>query len=415
MMIYFDHTSTFRFGRTTGIQRVVRQLGSSLLAQVRQDFTAVTFASGLFYPCALGLQEQRTVHPLRQWLRKRTEVPVERLRNCVNTSAHLSRIKASLWDMLEQPPMIGEPVQFKNGDWYFTADALWETPTALSKVTALGQKGVLTAAVHYDLAPVLHPEWCASSQMFLRYAQSLSRFNVVFCISEQVKSEFNKFCRQQGLGSPDAIVTIQLGHEFYQGAAKMGAGQAAFIPAKPFALCVGTLDQRKNQHALLDAFDILWDKGIDLHLVIVGTIGYQGERIRGRIVNHRLYGHKLSLLTECSDAELERLYRECSFTVCSSLFEGYGLPVVESLARGKPCICSDLPVFHETSGDFVLYFNPKDFRSLAGRIEDVCLNADRLASLSQKIQGNYHPPTWTRCAQVVLSTLGYAADKTASL
>jgi len=407
-MIYFDHTSTFRLGRTTGIQRVVRQLGASLLSQLPRDFTTVTFSSGRFYPCALGLQEQRTVHQFRQWLRKRTEVPFERLRNLVSTSAYLSQIKATLWDMLEQPPTIGEPVQFDKGDWYFTADALWEMPNALSKVAALRQAGVSTAAVHYDLAPLLHPDWCASasSRMFLRYAQSLSQFDVVFCISEQVKSEFTKFCRQHGLRSPDTIVTIQLGHEIHQGAAKMGAGRTA-IPNKPFALCVGTLDQRKNQHALLDAFDALCDKRIDLHLVIVGSIGYQGERIRSRILNHHLYGDKLILLSDCPDAELEHLYRECWFTVCSSLFEGYGLPVVESLARGKPCICSDLAVFHETAGDFGVYFDPKDFHSIAERIQDVCLNADRLASLAQKIRINYHPPTWSRCARVVLNTLGY--------
>jgi glycosyltransferase involved in cell wall biosynthesis len=197
-----------------------------------------------------------------------------------------------------------------------------------------------------------------------------------------------------------------LGYEFHQATAKMGAGRAA-IPNKPFALCVGTLDQRKNQHALLDAFDALCDKRIDLNLVIVGSIGYQGERIRSRILNHHLYGDKLILLSDCPDAELERLYRECSFTVCSSLFEGYGLPVVESLARGKPCICSDLAVFHETADDFGVYFDPKDFHSIAERIQDVCLNADRLASLAQKIRANYRPPTWRQCAHVVLNTLGY--------
>jgi glycosyltransferase involved in cell wall biosynthesis len=409
-MIYYDYTSTFRFGRTTGIQRVVSQLGASLLSQLPRDFTTVTFSSGRFYPCALGVQEQRTVHQFRRWLRKRTEVPFERLRNLVNTSAHLSQIKASLWDALEEPPMIGEPVQFNKGDWYFTADALWEIPSALSKIAALRQAGVLTAVVHYDLAPLLHPDWCASasSRMFLRYAQSLSQFDVVFCISEQVKSEFSKFCRQQGLHPPDAIVTIQLGHEFHQAAAKLGAAPAA-IPNKPFALCVGTLDQRKNQHALLDAFDALCAKGIDLRLVIVGAIGYQGEQIRRRILNHPLHDNKLILLSGCPDIELERLYQECSFTVCASLFEGYGLPVVESLARGKPCLCSDLAVFHETAGDFGLYFDPKDAQSIAQRIADVCSNADKLAFLSRKIRANYRPPTWSQCARVVLNTLGYEA------
>src|SRR4029453_8351447 len=116
-MIYYDHTSTFRFGRTTGIQRVVRQLGASLSAQLPRDFTAVSFSSGLFYPCSLELREQRTENRFRGWLRKRK--------------------KASFWDALEQPPMVVEPVQFNKGDWYFTADALWEIPAASAKIAAL--------------------------------------------------------------------------------------------------------------------------------------------------------------------------------------------------------------------------------------------------------------------------------------
>src|SRR4030095_12316162 len=355
-MIYYDHTSTFRFGRTTGIQRVVRQLGASLSAEWPRDFTAVSFSSGLFYPCSLELREQRTVNRFRGWLRKRTEGPFLRLRNVINKSFQLSQIKASFWDALEQPPMVVEPVQFNKGDWYFTADALWEIPAASAKIAALRRSGILTAVVHYDLAPLLHPDFCAApfSQLFLRYARGLSQFDVVFCISEEVKRQFSDFCRHQGWRTPDTLVTIPLGYEFQQDTVKADADWAA-IPNKPFVLCVGTLDHRKNQAVLLDAFDALWAKGIELHLVIVGAIGYQGEQVRDRILNHPLYDDKLILRSDCSDFELEQLYQKCSFTVCTSLFEGYGLPVVESLARGKPCLCSDLEVFHETAGDFGLY------------------------------------------------------------
>jgi glycosyltransferase involved in cell wall biosynthesis len=89
-----------------------------------------------------------------------------------------------------------------------------------------------------------------------------------------------------------------------------------------------------------------------------------------------------------------------------SLFEGFGLPVLESLARGKPCVSSDLPVFKATAGDFGVYVNPEAPQSIAAGIVGLYGDRQRLESLTALIHSRYRAPSWKECAQVVLDTIG---------
>ncbi len=115
---------------------------------------------------------------------------------------------------------------------------------------------------------------------------------------------------------------------------------------KPFLLTVGTIEPRKNLPLLIRAFQ---DSGIanQFDLKVVGRFGWGGKLPEGVIV-----------LSDVDDTELHGLYSDCFAVAQPSLYEGFGLPLIEALAHGKLLICSDIPVFREIVGNFGLFVNP---------------------------------------------------------
>jgi len=105
-------------------------------------------------------------------------------------------------------------------------------------------------------------------------------------------------------------------------------------------LCVATLDRRKNHLTLLEAAEKLWSEGVAFELVLIGrTTADWGATVLGEIDRLARRGRPLKWLRHVSDHVLHQAYRDCSFTVYPSLREGFGLPILESLWHGRPCVC----------------------------------------------------------------------------
>jgi len=143
---------------------------------------------------------------------------------------------------------------------------------------------------------------------------------------------------------------------------------AALQPEIPIVLCVGTLEGRKNHLALLDACERLWSAGERFQLRLIGHVNAEtGGAALARARALQAAGQPIRFDGPATDEEIVRAYAECTFTVYPSIAEGFGLPVIESLARGKPCICSGHGALGEIS-------------NAGGCIALATLNADSLAS-----------------------------------
>jgi glycosyltransferase involved in cell wall biosynthesis len=112
-------------------------------------------------------------------------------------------------------------------------------------------------------------------------------------------------------------------------------------PAGSYALFVSTIEARKN-HLLLFR---VWRRMLDdmprdsvPTLVFAGRVGWLVDDLMKQLENTDYLDRKICLIEDVSDAELASLYRGCRFTLFPSLYEGWGLPVTESLAFGKPCL-----------------------------------------------------------------------------
>jgi alpha-1,3-rhamnosyl/mannosyltransferase len=161
------------------------------------------------------------------------------------------------------------------------------------------------------------------------------------------------------------------------------AGPAAKPPDVPerYALFVGTLEPRKNLELLLE----LWPRLRRDHrdwpaLVVVGGWGWKTESMRERVDLAQREGW-LRSLGYVGDAPLLALYRGARFLVFPSLYEGFGLPLLEAMAVGCPVVCSDLPVFREVAGDAAEYVPAGDHSTWVEALLRVESDPDRRAEL----------------------------------
>jgi glycosyltransferase involved in cell wall biosynthesis len=137
-----------------------------------------------------------------------------------------------------------------------------------------------------------------------------------------------------------------------------------------FLLSVGHLEKRKNYLRLLKAISILKKRDRNCFLVIIGNDGDDEDAILRQIRALSLSDNVL-ILKKVPDCEVRSLYRLCSLFVFPSVYEGFGIPILEAMAAQCPMVISDLPVFREITENQSLYFNPNNAESIATEIWNV--------------------------------------------
>jgi glycosyltransferase involved in cell wall biosynthesis len=216
-------------------------------------------------------------------------------------------------------------------------------------------------SIVYDLGPLLHPEWVdeQTRRFHLRTLDSLKhRADRIVCISEATASDV---VRELGIDRERiSIVYPGVDDEYFD--AK--PAPPAILGGAPYVLAVGTLNERKNLGVLIDAFAKVAERNRELRLVVVGSPDRDAERIRQRI-RERGIEQRTVLLGFASDDELPGIVAAASVLVFPSLFEGYGMPVVEAMAAGTPVIASNDPSIDEATGGAAVRFDPRDAAALA--------------------------------------------------
>jgi glycosyltransferase involved in cell wall biosynthesis len=128
------------------------------------------------------------------------------------------------------------------------------------------------------------------------------------------------------------------------------------VPSTPYFLYVGDLTARKNVPFLVRAFD---EAGVDASLLLVGRVDDGYSEVRDELARARR-PERIQLLENASDGEVDSLYRSAVALVMPSLYEGFGFPPLEAMARGCPVLASDIPAFREISGSGALLVSLDD-------------------------------------------------------
>lgn len=167
----------------------------------------------------------------------------------------------------------------------------------------------------------------------------------------------------------------------------------------PYLAVVGNQDPRKNIGTLLEAFPIFRARLRAFRLVMVGPGAPPGPKPAA-----------VDVLGYVDERSLASVYRKAVMVVQPSLYEGFGLPVLEAMACGTPVACADIDVFREVAGDCARYFDPRASSSIAATMEEVAKDESLRATMCAKGLERARRFSWDETARRLLAAFREAVS-----
>ncbi len=313
--------------------------------------------------------------------------------------------------------LMGDPRDFfaRNslpGDVLLVLGSPWSHPDYAKLIQSQRQRGLKFALLVYDLIPIRRPEWCDRGlvRVFRAWFDGVFPLcDTVFAISRATAADVELYTRQCGIEMSGRAIPIPIGTSFGAPNIPVPAPRTRRLP-KPgsYALIVSTVEARKNHMLLFRVWRQLLDElptDAVPTLVFAGRIGWLVDDLLRQIANTNNLDGKLVLIENPTDAELVALYEGCQFTMFPSFFEGWGLPVTESLAMGKPCLTSDRTSLPESGGKLARRFDPDNLHDAYRAIREVVEDPAGLARWEAQVRRDFVPVPWSVTAEALLAGL----------
>lgn len=282
-------------------------------------------------------------------------------------------------------------------------DIFWGTEHFLPKSV----KGVQSILTVHDLSLLINPSWGTKRNAFFQniYApKSIREAGKIIAVSESTKKDII-----EKIHIPSDIITVVYnGGSSIQAASKFEGTlniEEKFGIKGKFFLYLGTLEPRKNVETLIDAFDLIASQH-DVSLVVAGGLGWKYEPLLAKIENLK---SKIRIIRTgyIGVEDKVALFKQAQAVVYPSLYEGFGIPVLEALENGVPVITTRNSSLPEVGGSVALYIdNAKDFEALASQMINV-LNLSR-EEREKLIQDGYKQAkkfSWEKCAKETLEVI----------
>ncbi len=377
--IGIDYTAAARQG--AGIGRYARELVSALLQRSSEHHYTIFAATG-------GLTDHR-------W-RARVAGSGIRIRTLPLSDDWMAR----LWHRLRLPI----PVETITGplDVFYSPDFVLP-PT---------RRGTRTLLTVHDLSFRRYPEhFVPSLAAYLNRVvpQSVARADRVLADSEATRADLTTYwdvplekvtVLYSGV---DARFRPQPQTEQTESAQALERQrlQQYGIGERPYVLSVGTIQPRKNYLRLIRAFTSL-SVCAGWQLVIAGGQGWLCDDVLAEAARHR---ERVLVTGFVADEDLPALYRQAALFVFPSLYEGFGLPVLEAMACGTPVVCSNVSSLPEVAGDAAVLVSPHDVEALAAGMERVLSDARLRHEMIERGKARAALFTWERAAEQLLTLL----------
>lgn len=292
-------------------------------------------------------------------------------------------------------------------------------PEIFSPAVAAALPSLFTAvrgpriAIFHDAIALKFPELTPTRTVarFPAYLAELLAFDGIAAVSEDSRDSLVEYWRWLGAKNPPPVRAIPLGIDTH---APVPSGEihpstpssdlvsavSSSPPASPTILCVGSIEGRKNHLALLEACESLWSRGARFTLHLIGLAQPQtAAPALARLQSLQAAGRSLRYDGPASESALHAAYAAATFTVYPSLIEGFGLPVLESLAHGRPCICSARGALGESArGGGCLPLDRVDAPALAAGISRLFDSPAELAALTAQARAR-RLRTWSDYAR----------------
>jgi glycosyltransferase involved in cell wall biosynthesis len=260
---------------------------------------------------------------------------------------------------------------------------VFSAAVALSLPELFAQTHGPRVAVFHDAIALKLPEFTPAKTVarFPAYLIELLGFDGIAAVSDDSRLALLDYWRWLGTENPPPVQMITLGVDVLQFSRTAEKPRPA---PTPIVLSVGSIEGRKNHVALLEACEQLWKRGIAFDLHLVGLANKEtGRAALVRIRELQAAGRPVRYDGPVGDGALAAAYAACTFTVYPSLSEGFGLPVFESLAQGKPCVCSSRGAIGESArGGGCRTVDALDAAGIAEAINELLGAPSRVAALA---------------------------------
>jgi glycosyltransferase involved in cell wall biosynthesis len=306
--------------------------------------------------------------------------------------------------------------QVRPGDVLVLLGAPWPIPDHAARIAhAKAHFGLRCAVLVYDLLPIRRPEWCSQGltrQFGAWFAAILPQADIVMAISQATAADVARYAAAQRIALPAPLPVIPMGSGFAAAAISAAAANPRALAELPAAdsyiLFVSSIEAHKNHQLLLRVWRRLLD---DLPAAAVPTLVFAGRAgwlvgdLLQQLANCGYLDGRIRHIADASDAQLVQLYRGCRFTVFPSLHEGWGLPVTESMALGKPCIVARSTALPEAGGQLARYFDPDSVSDAYAVIRAAIEDAEGLRRWTAEVARAFVPMPWSATAAAVLDCL----------
>lgn len=277
----------------------------------------------------------------------------------------------------------------------------------------------------HDLIPIMASDHCVTGLVedYVHWLVGAFDHADFFLVNSQ--STGNDLVRAaERLGhhiDPGVIEVVTLDADFRRPAPRLAPDALSrwHLAGKDYCLFVSTIESRKNHVLALDA----WARLIEAHgadsvptLVCVGRMGWLNDGFHERLARNPILRRLVLVIPRASDEELALLYRSCSFTLYPSHYEGWGLPITESLCYGRVPVVADNSSLPEAGGKFAVYFQSNSASDLVAALERVIFEPGYREQMEQGIAAGFRPRSWAEIANqitdaVVRAELSTKSDK----
>lgn len=228
----------------------------------------------------------------------------------------------------------------KNGKIFIKPDIYAFDNVYMSKfITYLKYNNIKSSAIFHDAMPLIVPNmgvYIQDASVHMQYMFNLLKYDFIFTVSEHSKKDFIKLLPNS---NTNKIKTLMLADEF---SIKKEENTKLYLSKNINMIFVSSMEKRKNHLMLIEVFeiarDILLRKNINLTLTLVASAE---DKICKNRINNSKHKNSINKIIKASDEELAKQYNLATFSVFPSEYEGFGLPVMESMYFNRPCIVAD--------------------------------------------------------------------------